>query len=269
MALIYQGINGPFVGKVGPVVGYLWKGKACMRAYNRQVNYPNTLMQQHQRDWFVSMVRFASKATAALQLGFARRAEEAQMTEGNYFVRQNKQHFHSENGVLSVDYSKLKIASGAAADVYFKSPRFEENETIVVEFEKNTMSFRASSSDKIYVYVYAPELEEGFLSAPVERRQKSLSMRLPQHWSGVEVHLYGFVIDREGRSSESTYIGVGCVNHYENRGRYIPINNDWKEFVDIASKSNGEQDDLPLQPSDSMTKSVDLFSDLPLHSPPE
>ena len=31
MAIIPQGITGPFIGKVGPVVGYVSRGKAIMR----------------------------------------------------------------------------------------------------------------------------------------------------------------------------------------------------------------------------------------------
>ena len=62
MAKLEQGILGPFRGKVGTVVGYLWRGKQVVRAYRREINYPNTERQQAERDWFVGMVRFAATA---------------------------------------------------------------------------------------------------------------------------------------------------------------------------------------------------------------
>ena len=93
MAKLDQGILGPFRGKVGTVVGYLWRGKPVVRAYRREINYPNTERQQAERDWFVSMVRFAATARQALLLGLRERAAQWQMTEGNAFVRMNKDCF--------------------------------------------------------------------------------------------------------------------------------------------------------------------------------
>ena len=90
MAKLEQGILGPFRGKVGTVVGYLWRGKHVVRAYRREINYPNTESQQAEREWFVGMVRFAATARQALLLGLRERAARDVMTEGNVFVRMNK-----------------------------------------------------------------------------------------------------------------------------------------------------------------------------------
>ncbi|MBR1784499.1 MAG: hypothetical protein IJ760_03555 [Bacteroidales bacterium] len=270
MAVLSQSAFGQFSGRVGTAVGYMWKGKACVRVYRKEINYPNTPHQQRQRDWFVGMVRFASKATAALRLGLRQRASEAGMTEGNWFVKQNKRWFGGGDTQGEVDYQRLVLASGPAADVYFKTPRFEENETVVVEFEKNSLSLHASGADKVYLYVYAPGLGQGMLTAPAERRSKRLAVRLPEEWAGQEVHLYGFVVDREGRSSDSTYIGVGRVNHYEERGRYFPVNKGWKDFVDMASGVSSNEDvtadTASHQPSHDAAAAParhDLFADMP------
>ena len=93
MAKLEQGILGPFRGKVGTVVGYTWRGMACVRAYRKEINYPNTEHQQAEREWFVSMVRFAARARQALLLGLRERAARDQMTEGNAFVKMNKHCF--------------------------------------------------------------------------------------------------------------------------------------------------------------------------------
>ena len=238
MGKMYEGVTGVFSGKVGPVVGYMWRNRYCIRAYRRTVNYPNTESQQKQRDWFVSMVRFASQATEALKMGFRQKSLDAQMTEGNYFVMTNKQHFHRENGTVTVEYDKLRIAAGSAADVYFKAPQFEQDETVVVGFEKNSLSLRASGDDSVYIYIYAPALGSGILSAPVARKGRQLRMRLPETWAGHDVHIYGFVVDKEGRASNSTYIGPGRVNHNKERGRYMPIDGNWQEFVTLAQGSS-------------------------------
>ena len=238
MARLYQGINGPFSGKVGPVVGYLWKGRACLRAYQSQIHYPNTEPQQKQRSWFVGMVRFASAATEALRLGLRQQAETRGMTEGNCFVTMNKQHFRREGDEVVVDYANLQISHGSAADVYFHTPRFDANEVVSVDFDKNMMFNHAAGSDMVFLYVYSPANDSGILSAPAERRSKRLSLRLPSEWAGSEVHLYGFVVDHAGRASKTTYIGVGRVNHDEDRSRYIVTDKKWQEFVELANDSN-------------------------------
>lgn len=264
MGLVLPDINGPFTGKVGSVVAYRWKGKTCVRSYRSHINYPDTEGQRQQRSWFVSMVRFASKATEALRLGLHRQAQEAQMTEGNYFIQNNKQHFRMTKSGLEVDYGKLQLTAGAAADVYFHNARFGEGETVMVDFEKNMMSLRASGEDRVYLYLYAPGLDDGYLSEPVKRRSKTLNVKLPNQWAGEEVHLYGFVVDREGRASNSTYIGLGRVNHYEEHGRYIPLNKNWNDFVEIVNEANSE----PLPAAEPHTEKlekpvIDLFSDPP------
>ena len=268
MAKVQKGITGPFIGRVGPVVGYMWKQRHCVRAYVEHICYPNTEEQQRERGWFVSMVRFASEALPALKLGLHHNAAAADMTESNYFVMMNKRFFVRSEGQVAVDYSQLKLSFGPAADVYFHEARFEEDETVTVDFEKNSLSLRASGDDRVYLYAYAPSLGKGLLSAPVARRSKRLSIKLPESWSGQEVHLYGFVVDRDGRPSGTTYVGVGRVDHYEYRGRYVPINKNWNEFVDIATEANAEHATVTdtavaiTSPAAAGTR-IDLFGDPP------
>ena len=238
MAILTNGITGPFIGRVGPVVGYMWKQTHCVRAYVEHIRYPNTEAQQHERGWFVGMVRFAAAARPALKLGVRHKAKEHNMTEGNFFVMTNKQCFVRDGEQVTVDYSQLKLSFGSAADVYFHEARFEAGETVAVDFEKNGLALRASGDDSVYLYAYAPGLGEGSLSAPAPRRNKTVRTTLPAWWAGQEVHLYGFVVDKEGRPSNTTYVGVGRVNHYEERGRYIPLNKNWKDFVDMANEVN-------------------------------
>lgn len=254
MATYSLGINGPIIGKVGTVVGYIWKGRPCVRAYRRNIAFPNTPRQQSQHDWFVAMVRFASKAVPAIRLGLREGAKRAAMTEGNYFVRENKRFFHNNNGSLEIDFPSLKISEGAASDVYFNHPVFEEGEILSVSFSKNSSLLRPSSEDSVYLFVYNPRLEDAFFSAPATRRSKQIHVRLPQQWAGDQIHIYGFVVDQEGKPSRTTYIGTGRVNHYEDGGRFVQINKDWLDFVDSVRFAN----DRPSAPSTSPT--VDSIS---------
>ena len=236
MAKIEQGILGPFRGKVGTVVGYLWRGKHVVRAYRREINYPNTERQQAERDWFVSMVRFAATARQALLLGLRERAAREQMTEGNAFVKMNKHHFGRDaacrvrNAPASIpgrgaiadisgrsaiadaarcvptEYERIRIAEGSAAPVRFCGARVDEVGVLKVDFEKNSGMSRAKASDRVYVYVYNTHTREGLLSAAAARRQGTLQMQLPDGWNHQNIKLWGFVVDAEGRASTSQFV---------------------------------------------------------------
>ncbi len=235
---------GKFSGKCGTEVFYYWKHRQCVRAYVAHIAYPDTPKQRQEREWFVAMVRFASKASEAIRIGLRESADRARMSEGNYFVRQNKHCFNHEDGRMDVDYPSLVIAEGSAADVFFCRPRFEDNEIVEVPFEKNSRLLRPSGDDSVYLFFYNADLGESFLSAPALRRSKQLRVRLPQHWAACEVHIYGFVVDREKQASNSTYIGCGRLNYYEENGQYVQIDKDWKDFVDCAIRSNNTSSNI-------------------------
>ncbi|MBR6291563.1 MAG: hypothetical protein IKR33_02055 [Bacteroidales bacterium] len=269
MAKYYQGINGAFHGKVGNVVGYMWKHSQCMRAYSEKVHYPNTESQQRERDWFVSMVRFAAQARPALLLGFKHKAFETNMTEGNYFVTNNKRYFHHVDGGIEIDYDKLSVAEGPAADVVFHTPVFREHETLSVEFDRNTLFSRASGDDMVYLYIYSVDHCKGFLAAPIARKTKNINLQLPYDWAGSLVHIYGFVVDREGRSSNSTYIGAGMVNHYNDGTTYIPLNKSWMDFVEVANKVNSNDNPKALDKDNVDGTSNEAAVITPSEAPPE
>ena len=271
MAKLEQGILGPFRGKVGTVVGYLWRGRHVVRGYRREINYPNTENQQAERDWFVSMVRFAATARQALLLGLRERAARDQMTEGNAFVKMNKHCFGRTHAPVAAcggatpsnlegeqkcrdaacrvrkapasipdrkaaagipargatadtpargaiadaarcvptEYERIRISEGAAAPVRFAAAEISDSGILRVDFEKNSGMNRAKGSDRVYIYIYNTDTREGLISAPAERRSGGLQMQLPDGWNHLNTRMWGFVVDREGRASNSAYIAYG------------------------------------------------------------
>ena len=331
MAKLEQGILGPFRGKVGTVVGYLWRGRHVVRAYRREVNYPNTDRQQAERAWFVEMVRFAATARQALLLGLRERAAAWQMTEGNAFVKMNKDCFGRTHALVAAcggatpsnlegelkclqsnsspslegeqkslqpnsspklgevpegrrsvlqdggeygskatrprpsgtpsslegelkcrdaacrvrnapanipdcnapagipdrkaaagnpgrgaiadaarcvptEYERIRISEGAAAPVRFAAAEISDDGILRVDFEKNSGMSRAKGSDHVYIYIYNTDTREGLLSHPAERRSGRLQMQLPDGWNELNTKMWGFVVDREGRASQSAFV---------------------------------------------------------------
>ncbi|MBP3762995.1 MAG: hypothetical protein J6I49_03830 [Bacteroidales bacterium] len=199
MAKLQEGILGPFTGKVGTVVGYLWKGRAVVRAYSRRVRYPNTEGQQAERNWFVRMVRFAAEARPALLLGLRDAAARGQMTEGNLFVKRNKGCFALDG---SVDYSRLLFSEGPTAPVRFEGCEVDAGQVLRVRYGRGG----GRGGDAVYVYAYCPQSGQGLLSAAARRDDGTLAMLLPDEWRGCRLEVYGFAVDAAGRASRSVWL---------------------------------------------------------------
>ena len=199
-----NGIMGSYRGTVGPVIGYLWRGRWCVRSKPRSVGNPRTEAQQKQRILFREMVQLAGHMTAALRHGMRGASLEERMTEGNLFVRLNKECFTQQG----VDYASLVVAVGPVAPVAFTRATVDAAMVVHVDFERNSLQRRCSGDDEVRVYAYCPALQQGVLSAAVYRRSMHLDVALPSHWARQEWHLYGFVEDYAQRASGSQYITV-------------------------------------------------------------
>ena len=107
-----------------------------------------------------------------------------------------------------MDYGHLVVAAGSVAPVGFGAPHAATLPTdIVVEFERNPLQLSASGDDLVYLYAWCPGVGEGKLSTPAYRRTRQATIALPERWTGMEVHLYGFVVDNEAQASDSVYLG--------------------------------------------------------------
>ena len=108
MAKYFQGILGPFQGKVGTVVGYMWRDKWCMRARPRCYHDRQSDAQLAQRSRFKQMIQFASPATPLLKRGLRAMAAAEGLTEGNCFLRINHGCFPGEAGISGI-FRKFRI----------------------------------------------------------------------------------------------------------------------------------------------------------------
>lgn len=225
MAKQTSGINGGFNGKVGTVVGYQWRGEWVMRALPHDFHDAKSERQLEQRGRFKASVGFAARLRDILILGLRQVSQKAHKTEYNYFQMINNDCLAWDGESLVVDYPNLKLSEGPVAPVGFSvfseatqdgcvsqlNSKHLTLNTITIPFEKNPEHRNCNSNDKVYVAAVNAVRCEAVLSLPVYRRMRSVTIELPVHWEGEEVHLYGFVQDLAGRASESCYIGEWSV----------------------------------------------------------
>ena len=204
MAKQSMGYLDGFSGRLGPVVGYMWNGKWCLRAHNRQIHNPRTAAQVAQRDLFRQEVQLAASMRRAVVAGLTAEARLMGMTSYNLFVHLNQQAFSLVDSKFRVDYSRLLLSVGDVAPVEAGEAHWTADNVLTVGFGKGA----GRSHDWVYLYVYAPALGRGCLSAPVFRRDKRISLALPDDFAGCEVQLYLMVQDEKGDWGDSVYGGA-------------------------------------------------------------
>ena len=237
MAKFSQGILGPFQGKVGTVVGYMWNGKCCMRAYNRTIKNPRTPEQVAHRNMFKQEVQLAAEMRWVLNATMRDQARAMGMTCRNLFMKANQHAFSLEEGVLQVDYSQLVLSMGDVPGVEATETSWSADNVLTVKFDRGM----GNAYHHVYLYVHVPDLADpdnpakGFLAAPVHRRDKRISVALPDAFAGHTAQLYLMVQSDDGRWSESEYVGPHPL---------MPDTRPYSNATDILSSPRGEGESL-------------------------
>ena len=232
MAKQTAGFMGGFHGRLGPAVGYMWRGQWCVRAYNPAPRNPRTPEQVAHREMFKREVQLASHMSWAINLSFKEVSYNMGMTPYNLFVHLNQhafslverdqsganQHAFSlvgrdqsganqpnevVDGIFTVDYRKLILSTGPLQEAVYEAPEWTSDNVLTVKLGRSS----GDRHDYVRLYVYCPDLETGILTAPVYRKAKQISAMLPDRFAGREVHVYGLVYNDEGVWAETTYVG--------------------------------------------------------------
>ena len=205
MAIIEQGILGGFSGRVGTVVGYHRHGAWFVRAYQPHINDRKSAAQLEQRSRFKAMIQFASPATGALRLGLRQMALSEGITEGNCFLKINKDRFVAEaQGGVGVDYPRLQFSRGALAGVALTECAVDERNVLSVGWR----SLGGGAADRVVIYLWCPTAGRG-LTAEADRCRHGLRAMLPQAFAGQEVHCWAFAVNQLGIASPTAYSAAG------------------------------------------------------------
>ena len=202
MAKQSTGYLGGFSGRLGPAVGYMWNGKWCLRSHQPLVRNPQTEAQMAHRSLFKQEVQLAARMRWAVTTALTDAGREAGMTSYNLFVSLNQPAFSLDGGQLAVDWRCLQLSMGDTAPVVEATAVREAGNVLSVSYAKGA----GAAFDHVYLYVYCPALKQGFLSAPVYRRDKHVRLALPDAFADCELHAYLMVCRKDGRWSPTLYV---------------------------------------------------------------
>ena len=196
-------------------MGRRWKGQQIYSAYQKFVHNPRTSAQRIIRARFAQIVSLATAFLPALKMSLAGLAKQRGCTESNVFMDMNWDFVTAATpDAVTVDFARLQVSAGKLPQLSFGTPSFEEECNVAVTFATDVADYE-SELDLVYLFAYQPDTGVGVLSDAVARTVGAISLDVPSVWSGMKVHLYGFVVgngdNTKDKVSATTYVGTGNI----------------------------------------------------------
>ena len=187
-----QGYLGPQIGKLGPAVGFLWKGRNIYRSHNPFVRNPKTPAQVEARAKFKLLAQTARLLSPAINLGYAYKADAERNTTRALFTRENYHLLSYDQGQPDIDMTLLSLADGPLTPVAFGTPSISDL-TLTVPIANSYSGIGcALDSDRVHLLV-ANRTKDMAILVSAARTDTQLQASLPDTFSGTQVELYGFV----------------------------------------------------------------------------
>ena len=213
MAKINWGITSGFVGKLGNVVGFNWKGQNIQRAHNVNGSKSRTKDQSLQRAKFALITHAGSDLYEAVYEGYHYAARTRRTTQNGLFVKDNMMNVIGDDAEqLVLDYEHLQLSSGKLLGVDFGEATLAGNVLSVSIVGANLDDRRVAPNDRVYLCAYCPDCQNAKCKAVgVRGDEEAISLTLPAKWASKRIYAYGFVIGaasyNDALASKTEYLG--------------------------------------------------------------
>jgi len=209
MGKLMNGINGPFSGKVGAVVGYVSRGKSIMRGLpNINKSRKPSPLQAQQHVKFSLMNKFLGPIIPFLNI--------TNKTDNPDLSGYNKAFSYNVKNAISGEYPDLVINYEMALLTRGDLPNIKQSEAlsqspgkITFSWTDNSGSGQARSNDRAFVAIYCPEIANGWVyKLDLAERSAGSFLFDVANFTGHLVHSYmGFLSASGNEVSDSLYIG--------------------------------------------------------------
>ena len=250
MGKIYQGILGPFSGKVGTVVGSIRKGQGYMRGLAASKKDARTVAQLAQRTKFAMAQQLLKSVTAYLRVGY--RGNTGVQTPYNaamsYTVRNC---IGGKYPSLGYDPSKLVLSMGSLEAVDICSASVKSN-VATFSWTDNSDEKAALMSDFAMPVVYNFTKCKAVYSVDMASRvDAEATLTIPASWSKDKLSCYlAFASVENDAVSDSIYIGdVKSDGSVVEGANGIILPDGTTEDKDNASGDGSSSDSTPTTPS--------------------
>ena len=212
MGIIKQGILGAVSGKVGTVIGAVWKGIATLRGLATSHTDPQTPAQLAHRHKFAAVMSFIQPLSGFLQFGFKHYA--IGMTGINAATSYN--YANALTGTdpdFVIDYPNALVSRGNLPAALNQVAASTVAATILFTWDDNSGELGASALDKTLIVICNPVKHQAVtVNQLAERADGTQTITVPDSFSGDLVQCYlGFVANEGGAIANSRFAGAVTV----------------------------------------------------------
>jgi hypothetical protein len=209
MGILMNGINGPFSGKVGAVVGYVSRGKSIMRSLpNINKSRKPSPLQAQQHVKFSLMNKFLGPIIPFLNI--TNKTDNPDLSGYNKAFSYNvKNAISGSYPDLVINYEMALLTRGDLPNVKQSTAKSDSIGKITFSWTDNSGSGQARSGDKAFVAIYCPEIANGWVYGfDLAERSAGRFLFDVAQFSGNLAHAYiGFLSNNGNEVSDSLYLG--------------------------------------------------------------
>lgn len=203
-------------GRVGGKIYKVQMGKQVILEYVQPAN-PNTEAQRLVRAKEKVIGSLAGRLRYVLRIGMKPYARELHSPTAGAFQKVNYASIlrGTTPDTLAVIPDKMVLSKGNRLKVLFDNSiqQTTPGKLGITYNDPYASSYPELHDDKVYVAVYCPDMDAAIMGEPASRGAGTLRVDIPSAWSGLDVHVYGFVASKDGRDvSDSEYIGHVTLN---------------------------------------------------------
>lgn len=212
MATYEKGILGPFIGKVGTVVGTVWRGKYIIKSLPKKPTGIPTDLQVLQRDKFALGVHFITPIKSVLDRFFGQKmgVKSRFNLAASYHI---KEAIVVNNDLLEIVYPKVLVAKGPLLGLQnFVVTAMADNK-LKITWLDNSAQAMAKPTDELLVVLHAPEVGtfEVFESMAT-RAAGEVTLTVTNEFEGMDVYGWAaFTQPHNKQASTSTYLGMVTI----------------------------------------------------------
>lgn len=188
--------------KLGEMIDSSWLGRPYQRRMPETVANPRTEAQQAHRTAFGEVSKLSAAMREAHEVGLHWKAIRERLNTPSVFKKLNKDCY----GADGIDYARVKISYGSVSEVKLTAAQVDAQGNVHVEFHDHYVTDK-NKTDKFWLFVFCPDLREGHFSRPVERTVGVVDTMIDESWLGHELHLYAFMKNAKGQTSDTMYLG--------------------------------------------------------------
>ena len=208
MGTLLNGINGPVIGKVGPVVGYMWKNKAVVRIKAGKSKKPLSPLQKQQHAKFSLMNYFLNQLKPLLNITYGHLVENM-MGFNKAFSYNVKNAITLNKPELTVDYARVMLGRGDLTNVMSAAVTPSLEKLLTFNWTDNSGTGSAKSTDQVFVAVYSEEENTWIYGLNLATRNTEHCTLDASRLSSKALQTYiGFIADDGKDVTDTLYTGM-------------------------------------------------------------